>query len=112
MRQARSYDKEFKEQAVKLAKEVGTKKAAEELGIPVGTLSGWNYAAKRGDLGVGKGERTPENTLKLAEEIQQLRAENKTQAKEIARLKELNEFLEEASAFFAARHPKSGKGKG
>ncbi len=50
MRQTRSYDKEFKEQAVKLAKEVGTKKAAEELGIPTGTLSGWNSASKRGDL--------------------------------------------------------------
>ncbi len=66
----------------------------------------------QGDLKDGKGERTPENVLKLAEEIQQLRAETKAQAKEIARLKELNEFLEEASAFFAARHPRSGKGRG
>ncbi len=66
---------------------------------------------KRGDLDIGKGERTPENALTLAKEIQWLRAETKAQAKEIARLKELNEFLEEASAFFAARHPKSGKGK-
>ncbi len=111
MRQTRSYDKEYKERAVKLAKEVGTKKAAEDLGIPAGTLSGWKKSAKRGDLDIGKGERTPENALTLAKEIQRLRAETKAQAKEIARLKELNEFLEEASAFFAARHPKSEKGK-
>ncbi len=111
MRQAKNYDKEFKAQAVKLAKEIGTKKAAEELRIPAGTLSGWNHAAKKGDLDVSKGKRTPENALTLAEENQRLRAETKAQAKEIARLKELNEFLEEASAFFAVRHPKSGKEK-
>ncbi len=30
----RQYDEKFKLQAIKLAKEIGTKKAAEELGIP------------------------------------------------------------------------------
>lgn len=109
MRETRSYDKEFKAQAVRLAKELGTKRAAEELGIPNGTLSGWVHAAKKGELDVGKGERTPQEAMTLAEELQQLRAENKKQAKEIARLKELNEFLEEASAFFAASRRKSGK---
>ena len=34
----RQYDEEFKKQAVKLAKEIGNKAAAEELGIPKGTL--------------------------------------------------------------------------
>ena len=34
MRQIRSYDKEYKVQAVKLAKTRGTKAAATELGIP------------------------------------------------------------------------------
>lgn len=43
--------------------------------------------------------RTPQEAMTLAEELQQLRAENKKRAKKIARLKELNEFLEEASAF-------------
>lgn len=45
MKQARSCDKEFKVQAVKLAKETGTKKAAEGLGVPVNTLSGWVHKA-------------------------------------------------------------------
>ena len=47
--------------------------------------------------------RTPAEALSLAEEIQKLRLENKEQAKEIKRLTELNEFPEEASAFFTAR---------
>ena len=36
----RKYDKEYKVQAVKLAKEIGAGKAAKELGIPVDTLYG------------------------------------------------------------------------
>ena len=43
--------------------------------------------------------------------VEKLRKENKEQAKEIKRLTEMNEFLEEASAFFAARRQKSGKSK-
>jgi len=34
----REYDEEIKKQAVKLAMEVGNKTAAEEVGIPKGTL--------------------------------------------------------------------------
>ena len=37
----RQYDEKYKEEAVKLAKEIGTKHAAEEIGIPKGTLGGW-----------------------------------------------------------------------
>ena len=37
----RHYDEEFKVKAVNLAREVGTRQAASELGIPRGTLSGW-----------------------------------------------------------------------
>jgi len=56
---------------------------------------------------LGPGTRTPENALGLAEEVQQLRAENKRLGREIKRLREENEFLEEASAFFAASRQKS-----
>ncbi|WP_181988339.1 hypothetical protein [Ruminococcus sp. AM31-15AC] len=34
----KQYDEEFKKQAIKLAKEIGTKAAADELCIPKGTL--------------------------------------------------------------------------
>ena len=62
-----------------------------------------------GHLNVGTGYRTPEDNLNLAEENAQLRKQLKEQEKEIKRLNELNEFLEEASAFFAASRRRSGK---
>lgn len=109
MKQARSYDKEYKVQAVKLAKEKGTKSAAAELGIPVNTLSGWVHKAKTSKLDLGMGEQTTETALTLVAEVQELRKQLKERDKEIKRLNELNEFLEEASAFFAASRRKSGK---
>ena len=42
----RQYDEKFKVEAVKLARETGTKRAAEELGIPEGTLGGWVRKAR------------------------------------------------------------------
>ena len=36
----RNYEKEYKEQTVKLAKEIGTEKAARELGVPKGHCTG------------------------------------------------------------------------
>ncbi len=37
----RKYNKEFKEEAVKLSDEVGTKQAAAQLGVAYYTLSAW-----------------------------------------------------------------------
>ncbi|EOS61383.1 hypothetical protein C814_01303, partial [Anaerotruncus sp. G3(2012)] len=45
---ARSYDKEYKVQAVKLAREIGGDKAAKELGIPKGTIHAWLKAVREG----------------------------------------------------------------
>ena len=47
----------------------------------------------------------------LNEELIELRKRVKEQEKEIRRLKEENEFLEEASAFFAASRRKSARNK-
>ena len=52
---------------------------------------------------------TPASAMSLSEEITMLRKRVKEQDKEIRRLKEENEFLEEASAFFAASRRKSVK---
>ena len=41
MPQNRTYDMEYKVQAVKLALEIGTTKAARELDIPANTLHTW-----------------------------------------------------------------------
>lgn len=106
----RGYDNEYKVQAVKLAKEMEScKKAADELGIPVSTLYGWIKAVKEGRLDIGIGAHKPEDALTLNEELIMLRKKVREQAKEIKRIKEENEFLEEASAFFAASRLKSPK---
>ena len=101
---AREYNEEYKEQAVKLAKEIGTKRAAEELGIPKGTLGGWVHKKS-------PGKQKTETELTPEEEIKILRKQVKEQQKEIKRLEELNEFLEEASTFFAASRQKYAKKK-
>jgi len=107
----KKYDREYKIQAVKLSKEIGDAKAAAELGIPVDTLYGWQRAVREGRLEVGAGMRTPQESMTLAEEVTALRRQVREQEKEIRRLKEEKEFLEEASAFFAASRRKSAKGR-
>ena len=51
MSEANKYDRSYKEQSVKLALEIGVKRAGEELKVPYGTLYGWvsrAEAARRG----------------------------------------------------------------
>ena len=107
----KTYDQEFKSQAVKLAQEIGGHKAAEELGVPSGTIYAWIKAFKEGRLEAKAAVHTPSNALSLNEELIELKKHIKEQDKEIRRLKEENEFLEEASAFFAASRRKSAKNR-
>lgn len=107
----RHYDEKFKLQAIKLAKETGIKKAAEELGIPKNTLGGWVSKARKGEIDAGNGSRNPEEALNLAQQLQEERKKIKELEKRIKELEELNEFLEEASAFFAASRQKYAKRK-
>ena len=107
MRKQKAYDKEYKIQAVKLEKEIGSSKAADELGIPKNTLYGWMRAERQGVLILGTGSQTPQTAMSLAEEVNALRQQVKSLTRENRRLKEENEFLEEASAFFAASRRKS-----
>ena len=97
--------------SVKLAKEIGAHKAANELGIPKGTMYTWIKAFKEGRLSANEAVHTPKNALSLNDELIELRKRVKEQDKEIRRLKEENEFLEEASAFFAASRRKSAKNR-
>ena len=64
MSKKREYDEEYKEQAVRLAKNLGSAKAAEELQIPVNTLYGWiqkvKTAAEEADQSVGKRKSSSE----------------------------------------------------
>lgn len=101
-RSQRKYDHEYKVQAVKLAREIGGAKAAKELGVPEGTIHTWLKVARSGGMDIGEGSHTPESAMSLAEELAMLRKKVKDQDKEIRRLKEENDFLEEASAFFCS----------
>ena len=65
MSKKREYDEEYKVQAIKLAKNLGSAKAAaEELQIPVNTLYGWiqkvKTAAEKANQGVGKRKSSSE----------------------------------------------------
>ena len=65
-------------------------------------MYGWVRASRLGSPGLGAGSQTPQSAMTLNEELLQLRQQVKEQEKEIRRLKKENDFLEEASAFFAA----------
>lgn len=109
-RKSRSYTKEYKLEAVKLARKLkDNKKVASELGIPESTLSTWLKRAELGDIDTGAGTQTPRTALTQANEIHNLKTEIKRIEKENSRLREINEFLEEASAFFAASRQKLAK---
>ena len=105
----KKYEKEYKVQAVKLAKEIGAGKASKELGDTCG------HAVRVAESGTGRssggGPRVPppDDAMSLAEELAVLRKQNKALEREIRRVKEENAFLAEASAFFAASHRKSAK---
>ena len=109
MGQVKQYDREYKEEAIKLAEEKGCKNASDELGIPYNTLYGWVKGARKGNLHLEK--RSDSNVSKLEEELQQLRKANKDLSKQVKQLEEENEFLAEATAFFAASRQKSAKKK-
>ena len=66
-------------------------------------------SAKAAELDIGCGERSPEEALSIAKENQQLKKQIKALEKENRRLSEMNEFLEDAAAFFAASRQKAGK---
>ena len=101
------YDKEYKVQAVKLIKEIGMTKASKELGVSTSTMREVIMAVRQGHLDLGEGSYTPKGALSLAGEIAVLRKQIKELSRANRRLQEENEFLEEASAFFAASRRKS-----
>ena len=108
-RKNEGYDEEYKVQAVKFAKNLGSAKAAaEELQIPANKLYSWMQKVKTAEL-IGCDERSQEEALSIAKENQQLKKRIKALEKENRRLSEMNEFLEDAAAFFAACHRRSGK---
>ena len=94
------YDKNFKEEAVKLSDEIGVKAAAAQLGIPYYTLSGWrNNLKKHGDnylCGSGHKRMSANSSEQRILELE----------KENAELKHANEILQEALGFLARSRKK------
>ena len=88
MGKQRGYNKEYKVQAVKLAHEIGSTKAANELGIPINTLYGQMRAQRLGRLDLGAGTQTPQTAMSLADEVNILRQQVKNLTRENRRLKE------------------------
>ena len=75
------YDNEFKAQAVKLAQGIGGHKAANEFGIPSGTLYTWIRAFKKGYLSANNVFHAPKTALSLNDELIELRKRVKEQDK-------------------------------
>jgi transposase len=91
----RKYTDEFKQQAVKLARELGnTTRAAEQLGIGDAIIHTW---AKRFDAATGK--KIEPVVSPDSDEIKRLK-------KEVEELKKVNYILKRAAAFFSQDHLK------
>lgn len=103
------YDSETKIQALKLKKEVGIARASEELGIKKDTIGAWDRAVRDGRLILEGFEKTPENALSLRDENRILKDKIAKMEKQHKKDQDKIDFLEEATAFFAASHPKLRK---
>ena len=83
------YNKDFKEQAIKLSDEMGIKQACAQLGLVYSTLADWRKSYNRDRILKEKiSEGTP-----LTEREKKLMKEN-------AELREANDILKEAFRFF------------
>lgn len=84
------YSKDFREQALKLSDEIGTKKASQQLGVLYGTIAEWRKNRTRKNNPVV----TDISNAPLTELEKQLLKENQE-------LKNANEILKDALCFFA-----------
>ena len=93
MANLRRYSQEFKDQAVKLVTENGhsISEAARQVSIPITTLRQWVNKVKKTDV-IG---------IESLPDIPDAADENRRLRKEVLRLKEENEILKKATAFFA-----------
>jgi transposase len=99
MEQRRIFTKEFKEEAIALARTSGRSKTdvAKDLGIDVNMLCRWERESEKAvldrNIKAFPGQGNPRD-----EELSRLR-------KEVADLRETNEILKKAMAFFVVKNP-------
>ena len=95
------YSKEYREEAVKLATEIGKKEAVKRLDVTEWTINEWLKKA-----GAVKREETAEKTAGLRAENRELQEKIEELEKENARIRKENDFLEDAARFFAGSRQK------
>ena len=93
-RTKRQYTLDFKQQAVDLAIQIGFTKAANQLGVAVSNLHGWQKQ-------VGKPKVIESKKSKAG-----LAAENLRLQREVDELRKVNHILKKAAAFFSQDHLK------
>lgn len=100
MGKGRVYTAEFREQAMKLAKDLGSaSEAARELGIPIDTLHNWRWRAS-------KSQPPPRSAVPSSPALVDLEEENRRLRRENERLNKINEILKRATALFSQDHLK------
>ena len=80
-----NYNKQFKEEAIRLSDEIGVKDAAKQLGVPYYTLADWRHDSKH---------KSAQQLSNEERRIRELEKEN-------AELRQTNEILKDALGFFA-----------
>ena len=96
----RTYTAEFKEQAVRLAEEMGSaSRAGKQLGIPEANVHNWQNKQKQGKLKDSKNNMSTVGVEAPEEELKRLR-------KEVDELRKVNYILKKAAAFFSQDHLK------
>ena len=89
-----TYDKQFKEEAVRLSDEIGVKKAAHQLGIPYYTLADWRSQRKQYGEKAYIGSGHTHASAGMSQREVELERENAEQRR-------ANEILKDALGFFA-----------
>ena len=97
----KSYSKEYRDEAIKLVKEMGKKEAVKRLEVTEWTINQWLKKA-----GQEKKEEIGRQTAQLRNELREAEEKIAALEKENARIRKENEFLEEASRFFAGSRQK------
>ena len=90
------YSEAYRVEALKLEKEIGRGATAKKLGISVNSIDEWKKAERK----------SVKNPSVEREQMREMAEKIKEQEREIARLKKENEFLEEATRFFASHRQK------
>lgn len=92
----KQYSKQFRDEAVALADDIGPGQAAKNLGVNYYTLAGWRKNRKSKEAAIAKYEAEPEANLTREKQME----------KKIAELQRTVEILSDAVSFFVDRQKK------